>query len=111
LNTYRVLSVTACATLASCASQLYDWNIQHAYIAPAAQLSRPELEQVIRTTTDKSLSTVIGVTRLKERGKPDEIVVYTAGGPGDSMMIYNLQKGSDGSWHIVDSDSGHIIVY
>ena len=99
-------------SLAGCASQLYQWNMEHAYIAPAARLPRLELEQVMRTVTQKSLNTVIGITRWTEHGRPDEIIVYTELDPSASlMMVYNLRKQTDGLWHIVDYGEGTIIVW
>jgi hypothetical protein len=109
----RILLMIALSTLlCGCASALYEWNMQHAYIAPRARLSHPEIEQIIRTVTQKSLSTIIGLSRFTERGKPDEITVYTELDPSSAlMMVYNLHKGSDGLWHIVDYGEGTIIVY
>ena len=109
----RVFLTIALSTLLwSCASALYESNMQHAYVAPRARLSQAEIEQIIRTVTQKSLSVIIGMSRFTERGKPDEITVYTELDPSSAlMMVYNLHKEPDGFWHIVDYGEGTIIVY
>jgi len=109
----RALGVFILSSLvAGCASALYDWNIQHAYVAPHAHLSSTETEQIIRTVTAKSLSVIIGMSRFSERGKPDQVTVYTELDPSSSlMMVYDLEKGQDGSWRIVSWGEGTIIVY
>ena|ERR1700726_3707067 len=106
------LTISLSTLLCGCASNLYEWNMQHAYIAPRAKLSQSEVEQIIRTVTQKSLSTVIGITRTTELGRPDELVVYTNLVQEDgTMMVYNLRKQHDGVWQIVDSGVGTIIVW
>jgi hypothetical protein len=107
-----LFTIIASALLSGCASALYDWNMKHAYVAPRAHLSPAEVEQIIRAVTQKSLSVIIGMSRFSETGKPDEVTVYTELDPSSSlMMVYDLHKGSDGLWHVVDHGEGTIIVY
>src|SRR5207253_11138463 len=94
----RILSVLVLLCVAGCARTVYNYNLQHAYVAPAAGLSEDEAEQVIRTVTKKSLRMIIAVTRAPEQNK---VVVYTDNGD-EGVMVYNLQKFGDGLWHIVD---------
>jgi len=93
-----------------CAGNLYEYNMTHAEIAPAAKLSPAELEQVIRTVTNRSLVPIIAVTRRTERSH-DEIIVYAATRPTDAVLtVYHLEKGNDGLWHITHSGDGTVIV-
>ena len=108
----RAVIVTLVSALfTGCAGSLYEWNMQHASIGRSARLSHAELEQVIRTVTQKSLSTIITIHRWTEPGRPDELKVYTELDPSASlMMVYTLRKGSDGIWHIVHYGEGTVIL-
>jgi hypothetical protein len=85
-----------------CARTVYHYNVEHAYVAPAAGLSAEETDQVIRTVTKKSLRMIIGITRNSEGNK---VIVYTDNGD-EGLMVYNLKKFDDGLWHIVDYGEG-----
>src|SRR6266478_5448395 len=98
----RILLVIMVLGAAGCARTVYHYNLEHAYVAPAAGLSEDEAEQVIRTVTKKSLRMIIAVTRSPEQNK---VVVNTDNGD-DGLMIYNLKKLDDGLWHIVDYGAG-----
>lgn len=98
----RVLSVLLLLCIAGCARTVYHYNLQHAYVAPAAELSEDEAEQVIRAVTKKSLRMIIAVTRAPQQNK---VIVYTDNGD-EGVMVYNLQKFDDGLWHIVDYGAG-----
>ena len=98
----RILLLIASLGAAGCANTVYRYNLQHAYVAPAAGLSPEEAEQVIRVVTQKSLRMIISVTRDPDENK---IVVYAANGD-EGVMVYNLKKDNDGRWRIVDYDQG-----
>jgi hypothetical protein len=98
----RVLAAFILLNAAGCARTVYHYNVQHAYVAPAAGLSEDEADQVIRTVTKKSLRMIIAVTRAPEQNK---VIVYTDNGD-EGVMVYNLQKFDDGLWHIVDYGAG-----
>lgn len=98
----RILILVLSLSVFGCARTVYHYNLQHAYVAPAAGLSEDEAEQVIRTVTKKSLRMIIAVTRSAEQNK---VVVYTDNGD-DGLMVYNLKKFEDGLWHIVDYGTG-----
>jgi len=98
----RILILVVLLSAAGCARTVYHYNLQHAYIAPAAGLSEDEADQVIRTVTKKSLRMIIAVTRSP---KQNQVVVYTDNGE-DGLMVYNLKKFDDGLWHIVDYGAG-----
>lgn len=101
-NVLRILLVMTCLGAAGCANTVYRYNLQHAYVAPAAGLSPEEAEQIIRVVTNKSLRMIISITRDPDENK---IVVYTANGD-EGLMVYDLKKGDDGRWRIVDYDQG-----
>jgi hypothetical protein len=96
--------------VAGCANSVYRWNMDHAEIATGTNLSEPEVEQVIRAVTKKSLRLIIGVTRFREEGH-DRVIVYTEEAPEEGgMMVYRLEKGSDGAWQIVTYGRENVMV-
>lgn len=106
----RVLFAVMALSLGSCANQVYRWNMDHAEIASGTNLSEDEVEQVIRTVTKKSLRMILGITRSKEGGH-DRVIVYTDEGPEEGgMMVYRLEKASDGLWRIVNYGRGNVMV-
>jgi hypothetical protein len=105
LKTFGIIwSVAVTLSLVGCARNVYRYNMEHAYVAPAAGLSVEETEQVIRAVTKKSLRMIIEVTR--DTGH-DEVVVYTDNGE-EGLMVYNLKKADDGLWHIVHYGEGSL---
>ena len=87
---------------AGCANSVYHYNIQHAYVAPAAGLSADDTEQIIRLVTEKSLRMIISITRDPDENK----VVVSAANGDEGLMVYDLEKGADGEWRIVHYDQG-----
>jgi hypothetical protein len=102
VNSLKTILVMAALSLAGCAGNLYEYNLKHAYVAPAAQLSSEETEQVIYAVTTKSLRMIISVTRSTS---PDEVVVDTDNGE-EGLMVYRLKKNESGRWHIVSYGPG-----
>ncbi len=106
----RVVPVAFVFFLCGCASALYDWNIQHAEISTEARLTHAEVDQIIRTVTQKSLSTILCITR-RIGGHGDDIVVYTLlQRDPDRFMAYHLEKDAGGVWQIISYGVGSIIV-
>jgi type IV pilus biogenesis protein CpaD/CtpE len=99
-----ILTVAVTLSVAGCARNVYQYNMEHAYVAPAAGLSAQETEQVIRVVTKKSLRMIIGVTRDKN---PEQVVVYADNGE-EGLMVYKLKKAEDGAWHIVHYGEGSL---
>jgi hypothetical protein len=105
VKTIRILLLTVSTfSVISCAGNVYRYNMQHAFVAPAAGLSAEETEQVIRVVTNKSLRMIIGVTR---DANPEQVVVYTDNGE-EGLMVYKLKKADDGLWHIVHYGEGSL---
>jgi hypothetical protein len=102
VNAFKILLVIVSLSAAGCANAVYHYNLQHAYVARAAELSPEEADQVIRTVTKKSLRMIISVTRRPER---NEVIVCTDNGE-EGLMVYNLKKFDDGLWHIVQYGEG-----
>src|SRR5690242_8204163 len=97
-------------SLSGCANAVYRYNMRHAEIAEHTGLSEDEAEQVIRTVTQKSLRLIIGITRAQEHGR-DRVIVYTQEGEEEGgMMVYQLEKSSDGLWRIVTYGRRHVMV-
>jgi hypothetical protein len=106
----RILFLVMALGLAGCANTVYRYNIEHAEISENANLSQAEVDQIIATVTKKSLRLIIGVTRLPEEGR-DRVIVYTAEAPEEGgMMVYRLEKGSDGTWQIVTYGRENVMV-
>ena len=82
---------------AGCATSVYEYNLQHAYVAPAAGLSQEETEQVIWAVSHLSLRLIISVTKDPKENK----VVVTTSNAEEGLMIYILRKGDNGRWRIV----------
>jgi hypothetical protein len=101
----KVLVLAACVALTACTGSIYRYNIQHARISPEAKLSPSEIEQVIRTVTNKSLRLIVGVTRYHHTG---EVVVYTDDAD-EGLMVYYLRKSADGSWRITHYERGSLM--
>ena len=87
--------------IVGCASSVYEYNLQHAYVAPAAGLSQQETEQIIWAVTSKSRRQIISITREPER---DRVLVSTSNAD-EGLMVYYLRK-RDGRWRIVDNSQG-----
>ena len=102
-----VLSVLG---LSGCANAVYRYNMEHAEVAEYTGLSEDEVEQIIRTVTQKSLRLIIGITRAEEKGR-DRVIVYTQEGEEEGgMMVYQLEKSPDGLWRIVTYGRRHVMV-
>ena len=102
MNAFKCVVMIMLLAVGGCARTVYHYNVEHAYVAPAAGLSAEETDQVIRTVTKKSLRMIIGITRNSEGNK---VIVYTDNGD-EGLMVYNLKKFDDGLWHIVDYGEG-----
>jgi hypothetical protein len=106
----EILATAMALSLGSCANTVYRWNLDHAEIASGTNLSEDEVEQVIRTVTKKSLRLILGITRSQEEGR-DRVIVYTDEGPEEGgMMVYHLEKSSDGLWRIVKYGRRNVMV-
>ena len=87
---------------AGCATSLYEYNLQHAYVAPAAGLSQEETEQIIWAVTSKSRRLIISVTKEPDQNR----VVVSTSNADEGLMLYILRKRDDGVWRIVDNTQG-----
>src|SRR4051812_30515382 len=108
---YRLIVVVLVGlTLSGCANAVYRYNMKHAEVAERTGLSEDEVEQVIRTVTQKSLRLIIGITRAQDKGH-DRVIVYTQEGEEEGgMMVYRLEKSADGLWRIVSYGRSHVMV-
>ena len=87
---------------AGCASSVYEYNLQHAYVAPAAGLSQEETEQIIWAVTSKSRRLIISVTKDPNENR----VLVSTSNADEGLMVYILRKRDDGRWRIVDNTQG-----
>ena len=87
---------------AGCASSVYEYNLQHAYVAPAAGLSQEETEQIIWAVTSKSRRLIISVTKDPNQNR----VLVSTSNADEGLMVYILRKRDDGRWRIVDNTQG-----
>ena len=87
---------------AGCASTVYEYNLAHAYVAPAAGLSQEETEQIIWAVTSKSRRLIISITKEPDRNR----VIVSTSNANEGLMVYILRKRDDGRWGIVDNTQG-----
>ena len=87
---------------AGCATSLYEYNLQHAYVAPAAGLSQEETEQIIWAVTSKSRRMIISITKEPNANR----VLVSTSNADEGLMVYILRKRDDGRWRIVDNTQG-----
>ena len=87
---------------AGCATSIYEYNLQHAYVAPAAGLSQDETEQIIWAVTSKSRRLIISITKEPNENR----VVVSTSNADEGLMVYYLRQGNDGRWRIVDNSQG-----
>ena len=87
---------------ASCATNVYEYNLQHAYVAPAAELSQEETQQIIWAVTSKSRRLIISITKDPNENR----VVVSTSNADEGLMLYILRKRDDGRWRIVDNTQG-----
>jgi len=97
----RILLVVFALVAAGCASSVYEYNLQHAYVAPAAGLTQEETEQIIWAVTSKSRRQIISVTREPDKNR----VLVSTSNADEGLMVYYLRK-RDGRWRIVDNSQG-----
>ena len=87
---------------AGCATNVYEYNLQHAYVAPAAGLSQEETQQIIWAVTSKSRRLIISITKDPNENR----VVVSTSNADEGLMLYILRKRDDGRWRIVDNTQG-----
>jgi len=87
---------------AGCATNVYEYNLQHAYVAPAAGLSQEETQQIIWAVTSKSRRLIISVTKDPNQNR----VLVSTSNADEGLMVYILRKRDDGRWRIVDNTQG-----
>jgi hypothetical protein len=87
-----------------------EWNLKHAVVHKNVRLPQSEIEQIIRTVSNKSIFPILSITQGRTK-EGDIVNVYTdlEHGP-QRYMVYQLVKQSDGQWHIIFSGSGSIIL-
>ena len=97
----RILLAVITLGFAGCATSVYEYNLQHAYVAPAAGLSQEEAEQIIWAVTSKSRRLIISITKEPNENR----VVVSTSNANEGLMVYILRK-RDGRWRIVDNTQG-----
>lgn len=112
MHSIRIPVLLVCATFVGCASlsTRLAWNLKHAEVHKNVRLPQTEVDQIISTVSRKSIFPILLIAREKTK-HGDQIVVYTdlEHNP-QRYMVYELQKRSDGLWHITFSGRGSIIV-
>jgi hypothetical protein len=108
----RILALLACATFVSCASPStrLAWNLKHADVHKNVRLPQSDIDQIIRTVSRASIFPILLITKEKTK-HGDRVAVYTdlEHGP-QRYMVYELEKQTDGLWHIIFSGNGSIIL-
>jgi len=97
----RLLAVVLPIALLGCETDLYRWNLAHAYVTPQTHISRADFEQIVQVVTHATGQPVLQISPLPSVRGHQEVSVDTGDGKPQSL---NLRK--DGStWHItVQSD-------
>jgi len=98
----RILLMMITLGFAGCATNVYEYNLQHAYVAPAAGLSQEETQQIIWAVTSKSRRLIISITKDPNENR----VVVSTSNADEGLMLYILRKRDDGRWRIVDNTQG-----
>jgi hypothetical protein len=108
----RILAFVICAAVVGCASPStrLAWNLKHADVHKNVRIPRAEIDQIIRIVSRESIFPILLITQEKTK-HGDQISVYTdLEHDPQRYMVYDLQKQSDGLWHIVFSGNGSIII-
>jgi hypothetical protein len=102
----KVILRTVIATLAlfilGCASDRYNYNLRHAYVAPQVHLQRGDFEEIVRLVTNATHERMISITRpyKPHRG---QVLVLTEIRSGTGGHQFTLEK-ANFKWRIVDSN-------
>ena len=92
----RFLPIFASLTLVACETDLYRWNLAHAYVTPQTHLSRGDFEQIVQIVTHATGQPILGISPLPSSGRQLRVSVDTGNGSPQSL---ELRK--DGStWRI-----------
>src|SRR5690242_10588507 len=60
----RALMIVLPLALLGCESDLYQWNLSHAYVTPQTHISRVDFEQIVQAATHATNQTVLQVSPL-----------------------------------------------
>src|SRR5947209_1499837 len=105
-----IVTAVLAAFLGGCASARYQWSSQHAEVAKNVRLPRIEIEQIMRTVTQRSPGPIFLVQQAHRPGG-ETIIAYTEfQHDPPRFWAYELQKRSDGQWHITFDGEGSIII-
>ena len=90
----RLLVIVLPLALLGCGSDLYQWNLSHAYVTPQTHISRADFEQIVSVATHATGQTVLQISPLSASrvGHP-EVSVAT------SDQNLDLVK-ENGTWRI-----------
>ena len=60
----RLLAIVLPFALVACESDLYHWNLSHAYVTPQTHISRSDFEQIVQAATHATGQTVLQISPL-----------------------------------------------
>lgn len=90
----RLLVIVLPLALLACETDLYQWNLSHAYVTPQTHISRADFEQIVQVATHATGQTVLQISPLPptKRGRP-QVSVDTS---DQSLVVVK----ENGTWHV-----------
>jgi hypothetical protein len=89
--------------IVGCASDRYNYNLRHAYVAPQVHLQRGDFEEIVRLVTNATHERLISITRpFSVKAHRGQVLVSTELANGAGGHHFWLEK-ANSKWRIVDS--------
>ena len=89
----RLLVIVLPLALLACESDLYRWNLTHAYVTPQTHISRADFEQIVHVATHATGQTVLQISPLTPTRRGPQVSVATS----DQSLVVAKENGT---WHV-----------